>query len=105
MASRKADKTLGSSQGHFSSEIGLLVLYSVHWDFFLPRLPPEHWNKLCTVRYNWGNTCENPQAYSNFYVKADSKALKTADSPIKGKIQFLSDVMSCQWMTEPPKKN
>jgi len=30
VASRKADKTVGASQGHFSSDIGLLVLYTVH---------------------------------------------------------------------------
>jgi len=30
VASMEADKTLGSSQDHFSSDIGLLVLYTVH---------------------------------------------------------------------------
>jgi hypothetical protein len=52
--------------------------YTLFIEIFLPKLPPKHWNKLCAVLYNWGNTCENPQAYTSFYVKADSKALKTA---------------------------
>jgi hypothetical protein len=94
MASRQASKKLGSFQGQFSSDIGLLASYTVqyNWNLYLLFLQNIGINspRQCTnVYHHLSNSCENPQTYASFHVKENNKIL--LDSPMKAKIYFFRE--------------